>query len=111
MAVISPGYILRLTPQTALTSGFVSEVNVLAIREMTMDSVPAIEDATASMSSPAKSASSEAVRDRERFRAPGWGCFLSTCNKHVKERLRPHCNSEQPELMTFFPTAYCIQRL
>ena len=88
MAVISPGYILRLTPQTALTSGFVSEVNVLAIREMTMDSVPAIEDATASMSSPVNSASSEAVRDRERFRAPGWGCFLSTYVKHIKERLR-----------------------
>ena len=78
MAVISPGYILRLTPQTARTSGFVSEVNVLAMREMTMDSVPATEEATASMSSPAKSASSEAVRDSERFRAPRWGCFLST---------------------------------
>ena len=76
--MISPGYILRLTPQTAFTSGFVSEVNVLTIREMTMDSVPAIDEATGSMSSPAKSASSEAVRDRERCRAPGPGCFLST---------------------------------
>ena len=77
--MISPGYILRLTPQTAFTSGLVSEVNLLTSREMTMDSVPAVEEATGSMSSPAKSASSEAVSDSERCNAPGTGagCFLS----------------------------------
>ena len=63
MAVISPGYILRLTPQTACTLGFVSELNVLTSREMTMDSVPTIDEGTGSMSSPAKSATSVADKD------------------------------------------------
>ena len=61
--MISPGYTLRLTPQTACTFVLVSEVNVLTSREMTMDSVPTIDDGMGSMSSPAKSATSDAGKD------------------------------------------------